>query len=82
MPRRLHNWNYQNVIDFLTTNDFHFVKPLAGSHERWIKRGKDGQPDITVEINFTHSSYPVKTVSRMIRQSGIDKDEWMKWGGA
>jgi len=81
MPRRLRNWNYRNVIDFLKTNDFRFSKPLDGSHERWIKVGQDGQSDITVEINFTHSSYPLKTLDRIIRQSGLGKDEWMKWGG-
>jgi len=80
MVRRLRNWSYSNVIEFLRENGFSFFKELAGSHEAWIKIGDNGEPDRIVEVNFTHRSYPVKTLKTMIRQSGIHQDEWIKWG--
>jgi hypothetical protein len=80
MVRRLHNWNYSDVTDFLRENGFSFFKELAGSHEAWIKLSENGEPDRIVEVNFTHGSYPVKTLKTMIRQSGIDQDEWITWG--
>ena len=80
MVRRLHNWSYFDVIHFLRGNGFSFLKELAGFHEAWIKLGDDGEPDRIVEVNFTHRSYPVRTLKTMIRQSGIHQDEWIKWG--
>lgn len=82
MPRRLHNWNYNQVIDFLKDNGFHFNKPLKGSHEVWAKKAENGEPDKRVEVNFTSDSYPGLTLKTMIRQSGIDQNEWIKWGGS
>ena len=79
MPRRLHNWTYRNVKDFLRENGFSFLEELDGSHERWIKRGENGELDKIVEVNFRHDSNPVKTLKTMIRQSGIDQGEWIKW---
>jgi len=82
MSRRLHNWNYRQVIDFLKENGFHFEKPLGGSHEAWIKHDENSGADIRVEVNFTHKSYPVLTLKTMIRQSGMDQKDWIKWGGS
>jgi predicted RNA binding protein YcfA (HicA-like mRNA interferase family) len=82
MSKRLHNWIYRDVIKFLKENGFGFDRELGGSHEAWIKRGENGEPDRRVEINFTHGSYPVLTLKTMIRQSGIDAKEWIKWAGS
>lgn len=82
MARRLHNWNYDNVTDFLKDNGFSFYKEVGGSHQAWIKRGEDSLPDIIVGLHFTHGSYRVKTMKRMILQSGIDENEWLKWSGS
>ena len=82
MVRRLHNWNYRNVTGFLKKHKFTFYKPLRGSHELWIKRGDEGESDRIVEVNFTHGSYPVKTLKTMIQQSTIDQKEWIKWGSS
>jgi hypothetical protein len=82
MPRRLHNWNYNDVKDFLKENGFSFLKELGGSHQAWIKRGNDGEPDRRVEVNFTHSSYPILTLKTMIQQSGSDQKAWIKWGNS
>jgi hypothetical protein len=56
MSRQLRNWNYRNIIDFLKDQDFSFDKELGGSHQAWIKRSENGNPDKRVEVNFTHGS--------------------------
>jgi len=80
--RRLNNWSYQNVTDFLKENGFSFFEELPGSHERWIKRGADDVPDRRVEVKFIHREYPVRTLKTIIRQSGINQKEWTKWAGS
>lgn len=80
--RRLNNWTYRNVIDFLKENGFSFDKELGGSHQAWVKSGNGGKPDRRVEVNFTKGSYPILTMKTMIRQSGIDVKEWIKWAGS
>jgi len=82
MTRRLNNWSFRDVKAFLKENDFMFLKELGGSHQAWIKYGENGEPDRRVEINFTHDSYPVKTLKTMIRQSGIPESEWIKWANS
>jgi predicted RNA binding protein YcfA (HicA-like mRNA interferase family) len=82
MVRRLHNWEYRDVIEFLKENGFVFLKELRGSHERWVTRGENGAIDKIVEVNFTHASYPPLTLKTMIRQSGIDQKHWVKWAGS
>lgn len=82
MTRRLYNWKYRDVIGFLKEYGFCFTKELAGSHEAWIKYGKNGEPDRRVEVNVTHGSYPIKTLKTMIRQSGIDQKDWIEWAGS
>ena len=44
MPRRIRNWSYRDVIDFLKENEFGFEKELQGSHEVWIRRGNNLLP--------------------------------------
>ena len=58
MVRRLHNWSYRDVKDFLKEIGFSFFEPLKGSHQTWIKLGDDGEPDRIVEINFRHDTSP------------------------
>jgi len=82
MPKRLHNWNYVEVTDFLKEKGFSFQKELGGSHQAWIKCGSNNEPDRRVEVNFTHGSYPILTLKNMIHQSGIDQKEWIKWAGS
>ena len=82
MTRRLYNWTYQDVTAFLKEHGFSFFKELEGSHEAWIRIGENGGPDRIVEVNFSHRSYPPRTLKIMIRQSGLDQDEWIKWGSS
>ena len=79
MAKILHNWTYQDVTHFLKENGFDFFESLKGSHEAWVKLGDNGEPDRIVEVNFSHRSYPPKTLKIMIRQSGIDQKEWIEW---
>lgn len=82
MARRLHNWSYENVTDFLKENGLNFYKEVGGSHQAWIKRGQDKGPDRIVGMHFTRGSYRVKTMKRMILQSGINESEWLKWSAS
>jgi predicted RNA binding protein YcfA (HicA-like mRNA interferase family) len=82
MTRRLRNWTYREITAFLKEHGFSYLEPLKGSHERWIKRGENGVADRIVEVNFTRSAYPPKTLRTMIRQSGIFAKEWIKWAGS
>lgn len=77
MTRRIYNWTYRDVKQFLKEHGFEFYKPLRGSHELWIKLGEDGTPDRIVEMNFTHKAYPPKTLKIMIFQSGIPQSDWV-----
>lgn len=80
MPRRLRNWSYKDVTDFLREHGFSFHKELRGSHQAWIKRAVGGEKDIILEVNFTHRPYPQGTLKTFVKKSGIDKNEWFKWG--
>ena len=82
MTKRLRNWNYNEVVDFLWERGFRVSKELGGSHQAWTKQGNDGKPEIRVEVRFAHKSYPIKTLKRMIYQSGIPESESIKWGGS
>jgi predicted RNA binding protein YcfA (HicA-like mRNA interferase family) len=82
MTRRLHNWSYNNVTDFLKENGFSFYKEVGGSHEAWIKRGDNKVPDRVVGMHFTSKIYLIGTMKRMIRESGIGEDEWIKWASS
>jgi predicted MPP superfamily phosphohydrolase len=54
MARRLHNWNYHNVTDFLKENGFTFYKEVGGSHQAWIKYGELEAHDRIVGLHFTY----------------------------
>jgi predicted RNA binding protein YcfA (HicA-like mRNA interferase family) len=79
MSRKLSNWNYRKVTNFLKEHGFNYQKPLKGSHQAWIKYGESGEPDRRVEVSIPYTSYHPKTVRNMIRQSGIDKTTWFEW---
>jgi predicted RNA binding protein YcfA (HicA-like mRNA interferase family) len=70
---------YRDVTDFLKEKGFSFFREAGGSHQQWIKRGTGKKSDRIVGVNFTHKSYPVKTLMRMIRASGIAEENWLGW---
>ena len=82
MTRKLHNWSYQHVTDFLKENGFSFFEELKGSRQAWIKLQDSGEPDRIVEINFRTDNYPAKMMKTIIRQSGISERDWTEWVGS
>jgi predicted RNA binding protein YcfA (HicA-like mRNA interferase family) len=82
MTRRLFNWGYPDVTQFLREQGFTYYKPHRGSHERWAKFKDDGTIERIVEVNRSHTAYPPKTLKRVIGQSGIGQDDWIKWANS
>jgi hypothetical protein len=79
MTRKLHNWSYRHVTDFLKDNGFSFFEELKGSREAWIKLQDGGEPDRIVEISFGQGNYTERTMKSIIRQSGIVEKDWIEW---
>ena len=82
MTRRLFNWGYDDVTQFLKEHGFEHYKSFRGSHELWGKFNEDATLERTVEVNRTHGAYPIKTLKIMIKQSGISQKEWIAWAGS
>lgn len=82
MTRRLRNWTYRDVTDFLKENGFSFTKELGGSHQAWEALEKEDKPARRVEVTFRHNSYPVGTLKTMIQQSGISEKRWIEWANS
>jgi len=78
MAKILRKWTYRDVANFLGEKGFDSYEDL-GHSQSWVKLQHNGQPDRFVEIKFTQGFYSPKALNRMIRQSGIDQDEWIKW---
>ncbi len=81
MTRRLYNWTYREVTDFLREKRFRFHKAASGSHQLWTRQGREGEQPTIVDVNFTRRAYPPKTLKLMIKQSGIEQKEWIEWAG-
>jgi hypothetical protein len=82
MTRKLNNWSYQDVTDFLKENGFSFFEELKGSRQAWIKLQEGGEPDRIVELNFRGGNYSERTMKNIIRQSGIVETDWTEWAGS
>lgn len=82
MTRRLHNWTYRDVTDFLKENGFSFIKELGGSHQAWGTLDEMGKPARLVGIDFRHGTYLVGTLKRIIHQSGIPEEAWIEWANS
>ena len=80
MARRLNNWSYQDVTDFLKENRFSFFEELD-DHQVWVKLQR-GRPVRFVEFDFRSGKYPVETMEDIISQSGIVEKDWIEWAGS
>lgn len=78
MAKILFNWTYRNVTNFLEEKGFDFYEDTEQS-QSWVKLQENGEPDRFVEIKFIQGFYTSKALKKIIRQSGINKDEWVKW---
>lgn len=79
MPRSLYHWTYEDVAEFLTAKDFEFFDDIEGVGKAWMNFNDIGEPNRMVEVKYIPGFYKPKTLKRMIRQSGISEDEWLKW---
>jgi hypothetical protein len=77
MPRKINNWSYQSVTDFLQEHGFVFFDELKG-RRIWTKL-QDGDPDRSVELSVGSKKYSVRTMKSIIRQSGIVEEDWIEW---
>lgn len=78
MPKGLSNWSEKDVIEFLKEHGFVFCELRKGSHYAYINKTTMK----IVEISIPKEAYFIRTLETMIRQSGIDKQEWRKWAGS
>ena len=78
MVKQLSNWTYRDVTNFLETKGFSFYEDLEHA-QSWVKLRANGEPDRFVEIKFTQDFYTSKALNKMVRQTGIDENEWIKW---
>jgi hypothetical protein len=81
MENILCNWTYRDVTDFLDGKGFDFCEDV-GQAEIFVKLRHNGEPDRFVEIKFNRGFYSSKAMQKMIRQSGIDENEWIKWASS
>jgi len=80
MPKKLNNWSYQRVTDFLKEHGFMFFDELKGRRV-WTKL-QDGEPDKFVELNVRSDKYSARTMKGIIRQSGIVEEDWVEWASS
>ena len=76
MPRRVFNWTFDDVVDFLKEHNFSLTH-VEGSHHFYF--GHHGGAPRQVHVQF-HGRKALKprTLKSIILQSGIPKDEWLK----
>jgi len=79
MTRSLYNWTYRDVTDFLQQRGFSFFENVEGVGQAWMSFHDNGEPDRVIEVKFAHAFYKSKVLKRIIRQSGIPEEEWLKW---
>jgi hypothetical protein len=80
MTRKLKNWSYSDVTEFLKEREFSFSEDSEGV-QVWVKLNASGEPATFVEIGFRRSTYPVKVLRKVIRQSEIAEKVWTEWAG-
>lgn len=77
MPRGLNNWTYKDVTSFLKKKGFSFYEQRSGSHEALISA--DGKNVVEINFHGNNTTFPIRTLETMIRQSDIPKKEWREW---
>ena len=77
MPRRVFNWTFDNVVNFLRDHGFQ-QNHVEGSHFYYI--GNSGGQLRQVSVPF-HGSRALKprTLKGIIRQSGIPQKKWLEY---
>jgi predicted RNA binding protein YcfA (HicA-like mRNA interferase family) len=76
MMNQIHNWTFHQVVKFLQSYGFvhHRTK---GSHFQYKKITKERSFLVTVAYHG-NKEIPRGTMNSIIRQSGIEKDRWVR----
>lgn len=77
MPNGLRAWTFQTVQKFLKEHGFVHHK-VRGSHFHFKKNSKDGNFLVIVAFHG-NKNIPVGTMNSIVRQSGIDKEKWLRY---
>jgi hypothetical protein len=78
MTKTTIHWTYRNVADFLAENDFS-SSGADDSVQTWVRLAKNGEPERFVLVPFNTSFYTEKALKKMIGQSDIPEEKWIKW---
>lgn len=71
---RLSGWRYREIVRRLKRFGFRFDRQAAGSHEIWVN---DASRRFTTIPNHP-GDMPEGTLRAILRQAGIDPDEFVK----
>jgi len=76
MPRRIFNWTFTDVVEFLEKYGFVYLH-VKGSHYYYV--GKYGNQPRIVRVPFRGSkTFKPRTLKGMIKQSGIPLNIWLE----
>jgi len=76
MPRRVFNWTFTDVVEFLEEHGFVYSH-TRGSHHYYV--GKYGNQPRIVQVPFHGSkTFKPRTLKGMVKQSGIPLSVWLK----
>lgn len=73
--RRLSGYRYREIIKILKQFGFVFYRQAAGSHEIWY----NPQSEKYITIPNHSGDMPEGTLRAILRQAGIDKDDFIKF---
>lgn len=76
MPKRLFNWTFKDVENFLKERGFRLNYTNA-SHFYYVGNYKGILRNVCVPFHGSQSIKP-RTLKGIILQSGIDQEEWLK----
>jgi predicted RNA binding protein YcfA (HicA-like mRNA interferase family) len=76
MPSSVRNWTASEVIKFLKNHGF-ILHRSNGSHFQYKKVTPQETRLVTVAYHGKEA-IPIGTINSIIRQSGIDKKNWVK----
>ena len=75
--KRLNPLPFRKVDKILEDNGFRFVKS-EGSHHKYKGKSKDGKTATVVVAKHPGEDIPVGTLRRIVRQSGLSRDKFLK----
>ncbi len=76
MPKKIFNWTFSKVTEFLKKNDFRYSH-TKGSHHYYT--GNYGHNPRIVQVPFHGSkTFKPRTFKGIVMQSGIPLNDWLK----